>query len=285
MTGRQIDRFVRANGLSFHFLDWGRADKPPMVLLHGVGQTCHAWDLFAAAMSEHFHVMAFDQRGHGDTDWAPDRDYSRQAMVRDVAAFTEALGLRRFFLAGMSMGGMNSMCFTAGYPQYVEALVLVDIGPRIEKEGMRHIRDFMSTHREFSDLDEAAAVIHRFNPRRPLEAIRQFTCVYNLKQLPSGKWTWKYDTYFSDLQRQIDAQAMHDQLTAAARGIRCPTLLVKGAESDVFSLEGAREFQALIPEAEFSLVAKAVHSVMGDNPQGFEIAVREFYLIRGYLPN
>jgi len=281
MTVQPIDRFVRANNLRFHYLDCGSADKPPLILLHGMGQTCHTWDFFSAAMSPQFHVLAFDQRGHGDTDWAPDRNYSRSAMVSDVAAFTQALGLERFFLAGMSMGGMNSLCFAADYPQSVEALVVVDIGPRIEKEGVRHIRDFMSNHTEFSDLDEAAAVIHRFNPRRPLEAIRKFTCVYNLKQLPSGKWTWKYDTYFRDGHRPPDAQ-MHDQLAAAARRIKCPTLLVKGAESDVFSLEGARELQQLVPDSQFALVAKAGHSVMGDNPAGFESAVRDFYRSKGY---
>ncbi|OGA26807.1 MAG: hypothetical protein A3I01_04255 [Betaproteobacteria bacterium RIFCSPLOWO2_02_FULL_65_24] len=283
MTPQPTDRFVHANGLKFHYLAWGSADRPPLVLLHGVGQTCHTWDFFSAAMAPHFHVMAFDQRGHGDSDWAPERDYSRNTMANDVAAFTAALGLNRFFLAGMSMGGMNSLVFTAGHPQSVEALVVVDIGPRIEKEGVRHIRDFMFNNREFNDLDEAAAVIHRFNPRRPLEAIRKFTCVYNLKQLPSGKWTWKYDTYFSDGHRPGDVQAMHDQLAAAARRIRCPTLLVKGAESDVFSLDGARELQQLIPDSEFSLVAKAGHSVMGDNPAGFEAAVRGFYGKKGYL--
>lgn len=284
MSAKPDDRFVRANGINFHYLDWGRPERPPLVLLHGVGQTCHTWDFFSAAMASDFHVMAFDQRGHGDSDWSPERDYSRSTMVGDVAAFTAALGLERFFLAGMSMGGMNSLCFTAEHPQRVESLVVVDIGPRIEREGVRHIRDFMTNNREFNDLDEAAAVIHRFNPRRSLEAIRNFTCIYNLKQLPSGKWTWKYDTYFSEGHRHGDGQALHDQLATAARGIRCPTLLVKGAESDVFSLEGAREFQQLIPDSEFSLVQKAGHSVMGDNPAGFETAVRAFYRRKGYLP-
>jgi pimeloyl-ACP methyl ester carboxylesterase len=285
MTPQPTDRFVRANGLKFHYLEWGSAQRPPLVLLHGVGQTCHTWDLFAAAMAPHFHVLAFDQRGHGDSDWAPDRDYSRKAMAGDLAQFTAALGAERFFLAGMSMGGMNSMVFAADHPHRVESLVVVDIGPRIEKEGVRHIRDFMSSNREFNDLDEAAAVIHRFNPRRPLEAIRQFTCVYNLKQLPNGKWTWKYDTYFSDGHRPGDVQALHDQLAAAARRIRCPALVVRGAESDVFSLGGARELQQLIADSEFSLVEKAGHSVMGDNPAGFEAAVRKFYRSRGYLPD
>ena len=283
-TARFSDHYVTANGLRFHYLDWGHPEKPPLVLLHGVGQTCHTWDLFAAAMSEHFHVMAFDQRGHGDTDWAPDKDYSRARMVEDAAAFTGALGLHRFFLIGMSMGGANSLAFTARHPDKVTALVVVDVGPRVEPKGVKHIRDFMQNFREFDSLDQAAEVIHKFNPRRPLEVIRKFTVVYNLKQLPTGKWTWKYDTYFSEAHRSMDVKKMHDELSAAVRDIRCPTLVVKGGESDVFSMDGARGLQDMIPGAEFAVVAGAGHSVMGDNPQGFEAAVRGFYEKRGYLP-
>ncbi len=276
------DRFVRANGLDFHYLEWGSSDRPPLVLLHGMGQTCHTWDFFSQAMAPNFRVLAFDQRGHGDSDWSLERDYSRSAMVRDLDAFTSAMGVEKFFLAGMSMGGMNSMVFTAEHPQRVRALVVVDIGPRIEKEGVRHIRDFMTNNVEFDNLDQAAAVIHKFNPRRPLQAIREYTCVYNLKQLPSGKWTWKNDSYFREGHRPPD-QRMHDQLADAARRIACPTLVVKGAESDVFSLDGARELQQLVPGSRFALVPGAGHSVMGDNPAGFEAAVREFYTANGYL--
>lgn len=283
MTAQFTDRYVHANGLKFHYLDWGNAEKPPLVLLHGVGQTCHTWDLFAAAMAPHFHVMAFDQRGHGDTDWAPDQDYSRQTMVGDVLAFTRALGLDRFFLTGMSMGGMNSLSFTANHPERVEALVVVDIGPRVEAKGVQHIRDFMATYREFDTLDKAAEVIHRFNPRRSLEVIRKFTVVYNLKQLPSGKWTWKYDPYFSDGHRRIDVKQFQQELTAEVTKIHCPALVVKGGDSDVFSLEGAQDLQDAIPGSEFAVIPGAGHSVMGDNPQGFEAAVREFYQKKGYL--
>lgn len=277
------DQYVQANGLRFHYLDWGSLEKPPLVLLHGVGQTCHTWDLFAAAMSDHFHVMAFDQRGHGDTDWAADKDYSRASMVEDANAFTDALGLEHFFLTGMSMGGANSLAFTAKYPAKVEALVVVDVGPRIEPKGVKHIRDFMKNYREFDSLDQAAEVIHRFNPRRPLEVIRKYTVVYNLKETPEGKWTWKYDTYFSDSHRKVDVKQMQAELSAAVKKIQCPTLVVKGGESDVFSLDGARDLQELIPGSEFALVPKAGHSVMGDNPQGFESAVRGFYEKKGYL--
>ena len=277
------DQYVQANGLRFHYLDWGRPEKPPLVLLHGVGQTCHTWDLFAAAMADHFHVMAFDQRGHGDTDWAADKDYSRASMVEDANAFTDALGLEHFFLTGMSMGGANSLAFTAKYPDKVEALIVVDVGPRVEPKGVKHIRDFMKNYREFDSLDQAAEVIHRFNPRRPLEVIRKYTVVYNLKETVEGKWTWKYDTYFSDSHRKVDVKQMQEELSAAVKKIQCPTLVVKGGESDVFSLDGARDLQELIPGSEFALVPKAGHSVMGDNPQGFESAVRGFYEKKGYL--
>jgi pimeloyl-ACP methyl ester carboxylesterase len=283
MAVQFTDRYIQANGLKFHYLDWGSPENPPLVLLHGVGQTCHTWDLFATAMMSHFHVMAFDQRGHGDSDWAPDKDYSRKAMVNDVEAFTRALGLERFFLTGMSMGGANSLSFTSRHTDKVEALVVVDIGPRVETKGVQQIRDFMSSYREFTSLDEAAEVIHRFNPRRSLDIIRRFTVVYNLKQLPSGKWTWKYDPYFSDGHRRIDVKQMQQELSAEVGGIRCPTLVVKGAESEVFSLDGAHSLQETIPSAEFALVAGAGHSVMGDNPAGFEQAVRAFYEKKGYL--
>ena len=283
MTAQSTDCYVEANGLKFHYLDWGKPTNPPLVLLHGVGQTCHTWDLFAAAMSPHFHVMAFDQRGHGDTDWAADKDYSRRSMVKDVEEFTTALGLDRFFLTGMSMGGANSLSFTANNPDRVEALVVVDVGPRVENKGVQNIRNFMKDFREFDSLDEAAAVIHKFNPRRPLEIIRKYTVVYNLKQLPSGKWTWKYDSYFSEGHSRTDVKQMQQELSQEVKKITCPTLLVKGAESDVLSLDGARLLQAAIPGSEFALVAGAGHSVMGDNPPGFEAAVREFYLNKGYL--
>ena len=216
-------------------------------------------------------------------DWAADKDYSRRSMVKDAEGFTTALGLDRFFLTGMSMGGANSLSFTANNPDRVEALVVVDVGPRVENKGVQNIRNFMKDFREFDSLDEAAAVIHKFNPRRPLEIIRKYTVVYNLKQLPSGKWTWKYDTYFSEGHSRIDVKQMQQELSQEVKKITCPTLLVKGAESDVLSLDGARLLQTAIPGSEFALVAGAGHSVMGDNPPGFEAAVREFYLNKGYL--
>jgi non-heme chloroperoxidase len=278
------DRYVQVNSLKFHYLEWGTEGKPPMVLLHGVGQTAHTWDLFAAAMAPHFHICALDQRGHGDSSWAPDKDYSRTAMVNDLLEFTRTLGIDRFFLLGMSMGGANSLSFTANHPDKVEALVVVDIGPRVEQKGVNNIRNFMTTYREFDSLDEAAEVIHNYNPRRPMEVIRKFTVVYNLKQLPNGKWTWKYDPYFSDSHRRMDVRQMQEALQNEVGKIRCPALVVKGGESDVFSLDGAKNLQEAIPNSELALVPGAGHSVMGDNPPGFAAAVKAFYQKKGYLP-
>ncbi len=133
------DKSVTANGLKLHYLDWGTVGKPPMVLLHGLRGHAHSWDDVSAAMCRDFHVLALDQRGRGDSDWAPDGDYTTPAYVADLAAFSEILGLASFVLVGHSMGGRNSIAFTARYPEKANKLVLVDIGPTIDPKGAERI--------------------------------------------------------------------------------------------------------------------------------------------------
>ncbi|MGH3055003.1 MAG: alpha/beta fold hydrolase, partial [Gaiellaceae bacterium] len=126
------DRRVSARGLSFHYVEWGAAPQPPLVCLHGITQTAHSWDEVAATLASEYRVLCFDQRGHGDSDWAPNGDYTRQTQAADVDAFTDALGLGQFVLAGMSMGGINSITFTALRPRKVRALIIVDVSPEIQ---------------------------------------------------------------------------------------------------------------------------------------------------------
>src|SRR5262249_44960936 len=111
-TVEPTDKQLTANGLTFHYVDWGTAGRPPMLLLHGFNQTAHTWDEFCPRVCRDYHVRAFDQRGHGDTQWAPDKDYSRDTMVRDIAAMVRELVLPPFILIGMSMGGANAMTYT-----------------------------------------------------------------------------------------------------------------------------------------------------------------------------
>ncbi len=266
------DRTLTLRGLRFHYLDWGTEGKPLFVLLHGGAQTAHSWDDFAPGVRNDYHVYALDQRGHGDSDWVPDGDYSRHTQCEDIAAWVATLKLPPFILAGLSMGGINAITYTARYPEQVRALIVIDVGPEIETRGRENIQNFTS----IDELDSFEAFIeraHHFNPRRSLENLRQ-RLSHNLKQLPSGKWTWKFDQ--QRLTAGIRSGIGPEGLWEDVRKIHCPTLIVRGGESDILSPAAAERLQAAIPNSRLTIVPGAGHSVMGDNPEGFAAVVQEF---------
>lgn len=268
------DHFVTARGLKFHYVEWGAPSQPPILCLHGITQTAHSWDEVAADLSRNYRVLCLDQRGHGDSDWAPDGDYTRQTQAADVDAVTDALGLSRFVLTGMSMGGINSITFTAAHPHKVRALVVVDVSPEVQRQGVEHIRSFIQASDVLDTFEEFVERAHRFNPRRSLENLRS-RLSHNLKQLPDGKWTWKYDKALRSPQRGFQTSALQN-LWDDVHAIRCPTLIIKGGESDILSAESAEKLQAAIPNSRLAVVPGAGHSVMGDNPSAFVAAVRPF---------
>lgn len=268
------DAFVTARGLRFHYVEWGVAGAPPLLCLHGITQTAHSWDEVAADLAADYRVICVDQRGHGDSDWAPDGDYSRTTQAADIAAIATALDLTQFLLAGMSMGGINAIAFTARHPERVRALVIVDVSPEIQRSGVENIRSFIQAADELDTFEAFVERAHQFNPRRSLDNIRS-RLAHNLKQLPNGKWTWKYDKYLRSGDRRFEASAL-DNLWDDVRALTCPTLILKGAESDILSAESAARLQAAIPGSQLALIPGAGHSVMGDNPEAFVGAVRGF---------
>ncbi|MFN8627419.1 MAG: alpha/beta fold hydrolase [Candidatus Binatia bacterium] len=271
---RPYDHSVKARGLTFHFTAWGAADQPPLLCLHGATQTAHSWDEVAPDLSASYRVLCLDQRGHGDSDWAADGDYTRETQAGDIDAITDALGLPPFLLIGLSMGGINAITFTARYPHKVTALVIVDVSPEIQERGVQSIRTFVQAADELESVEAFVERAHRFNPRRSLENIRS-RLAHNLKQLPNGKWTWKYDKALRSLEGGFRGNPLVN-LWDDVRKIRCPTLIIKGGESDILSSESAEKLRATIPNSRLAVVAGAGHSVMGDNPAGFVEAVRGF---------
>lgn len=268
------DGHVTARGLRFHYVERGLVSAPPLLCLHGITQTAHSWDEVAAELSSAYRVLCLDQRGHGDSDWAADGDYSRQTQAADVDAISDALELSSFTLAGMSMGGVNAITFTARHPEKVRALVIVDVSPEIQVKGVENIRHFIQASDELDSFEAFVERAHQFNPRRSLDNIRS-RLSHNLKQLPNGKWTWKYDKALRSPDRGFQATALLN-LWDDVRAIRCPTLIIKGGESDILSAESAEKMQAAIPGSRVAVVTGAGHSVMGDNPAAFVTAVREF---------
>ena len=267
------DKFLRVNGMSFHYLDWGNPEKPQMLLLHGGAQTAHSWDFHALAIRDSYHVVALDQRGHGDSDWSEELDYSTETMVKDADAVTDLIGYDSFVLTGLSMGGRNAYAFAARHPEKVRALVIVDVGPDVMKEGSQHIQDFLRDSEVFDSFEWLVERVRKYNPRRPENQIRG-SLLNNLRQRDDGKWVWKHD------RRLGKSRGNRGSGTAGSwediGAIKAPTLIVRGTESYIFAPETARKMLDLIPDSRLVEIEGAGHLVQGDRPIEFEAAVREF---------
>ena len=268
------DKTVPVGHLRFRYLDWGNEELRPLLFLHGGALTAHTWDLCCLALRGEFHCIALDQRGHGDTDWAPDADYSIAAQREDVKGFVDTLGLDRFILAGMSMGAINALAFAIHYPERLSHLVLIDAGPEVRRPGSHRIRDFVNGGAHPESLD---AIIERalaFNPRRDPKVLRR-SLMHNLRQQTDGNWTWKYDRKrFQQMGETHTAERR--KLAEGLAKVTCPTLVVRGAESDVFHEEDAERLAARLPDGRYITISQAGHTVQGDNPKDLAAALRNF---------
>ncbi len=254
---------------------WGDPAGPLVLLQHGGGQTRHAWkgtgELLGAAG---YCVVAFDARGHGDSAWAPDGVYDQDIMVQDLKCVVAALGHRRPVLVGASMGGGTSLVAIGEDHVDATALVLVDIAPRIEKEGVGNIQAFMSQKPEgFASLEEVAETIGKYQPHRKrprnLDGLAK-----NVRLGADGKYRWHWDPQFRT--GRFDLEQRQQRLEACALSLSLPTLLVRGGLSDLLSEDGAQAFLKLCPQSEYVNVANAAHMVAGDRNDVFGNAVIEF---------
>jgi len=269
------DKTVTANGLKLHYLDWGNEELPPMVLLHGLRGHAHSWDDVSAAFCTTYHVLALDQRGRGDSDPAPGGDYSTQAFVDDLAAFVEALGLPSFTLVGHSMGGRNSMAFTARYPEKVTKLIIVDIGPSIDPRGAERIkREIQAVPEAFDTFEDIVAYMSKQN-RYTSDAVLRRRLRYATTALPDGKVGWRYDRAIREQSRNGTGAPAVD-LWPALPKITCPTLIVRGSDTDLLSPEVAQQMLDTLPNAQLVEVPRAAHMVFEDNPNGFIEAVQHY---------
>ena len=254
---------------------WGDPKGPLVVLQHGGGQTRHAWKGAGETLGNAgYRAVAFDARGHGDSDWAKEDDYGVDFMVEDLKCVAAALGSRRPILVGASMGGATSLVAAGEKLVDAAALVLVDIAPKIEPEGSRKIQEFMDQKPDgFDTLEEVAAAIANYQPHRirprSLDGLAK-----NVRRAPNGKYRWHWDPARRRLRPT--SGIYRERLRAAADHLTLPTLLVRGGLSDVLSEEGAREFLAQVPHAEYVNVANAAHMVAGDRNDIFADSVIEF---------
>jgi non-heme chloroperoxidase len=264
-----------AGGVNIAGDSWGPSDGPLVLLQHGGGQTRHAWKGAGEQLGEAgYRAVAFDARGHGDSDWAPDGHYGQDVMVEDLKCVIAALGHGRPVLVGASMGGGTSLVAVGEGHVDASALVLVDTGPRVEPEGVGKIRDFMEQKPDgFDSLEEVAEAIanyqpHRVRPRK-LDGLAK-----NVRLSADGKYRWHWDPRFRG--GRMNFEERQTRMEACARNLRLPTLLVRGGLSDVLSEEGAQAFLQLCPQAEYVNVTGAAHMVAGDRNDIFGTSVIAF---------
>jgi len=266
---------VNVGQLRFRYLDWGTKGLRPILFLHGGALTAHTWDLCCLALRDEFHCIALDQRGHGDTDWAPDADYSIGAQREDIRGFADRLGLDRFVLVGQSMGAINGLAFAVTHPERLSALVMIDAGPEVRRRGSSRIREFVNGGAKPETLEEIIERALAFNPRRDPQILRR-SLMHNLRRQPDGSWSWKYDrSRFQRLDHDIHL-AERRRLADNLAKVTCPALVVRGAESDVFHQDDAERLAKNFPDGRQITIAQAGHTVQGDNPKDLVAALREF---------
>jgi pimeloyl-ACP methyl ester carboxylesterase len=279
-----MDLIRGADGLALAADVDGPEDGPPVVLLHGGGQTRHSWSGTREALAQTgWRAWSFDLRGHGDSEWSPDGDYSMDAFAGDVLAIAASLP-RPPILVGASLGGLASLVAVSEAPDQLavaRAVVLVDVAHRVEVGGRERIGAFMTQAPDgFASLDEAADAIAAYNPHRPrptdLSGLAK-----NLRQREDGRWVWHWDPRFvrgklgspDETRSSVIDPA---RLERAVATLAVPTLLVRGRSSDLLSEEGAQDFLRQVPHAEFADVAGAGHMVAGDRNEVFNEAILGF---------
>jgi pimeloyl-ACP methyl ester carboxylesterase len=271
-----VDQFVTLNGLKFHYRDWpsARAGAQDLVLLHGFTGHARSWDSFARAMSADYRVLALDQRGHGETEWAPPDQYGVYYQVSDLEAFVAELGLHGFALLGLSMGGRNAFHYAGKQPRELERLVIVDIGPETAAAGSARITAGVQANDVFDSVEDAIAQARRANPNAD-EAEQRHRVTHNLMPTGDGKFTYRYDRALRDPNNPRPRPAPEEGWRLIAN-INVPTLLLRGEISDVLSPEMADRMVHTIPQCRFVEVPGSGHSIPLERPKEFLAAVRSF---------
>jgi pimeloyl-ACP methyl ester carboxylesterase len=268
------DRHILAGEIRLHYLEWP-GDGRTVVFLHGGALTAHTWDVVCLGLNDEAHCLAVDLRGHGDSEWALDLDYTYEAHARDVACFSDELELDDFLLVGMSLGGLTALQYATAHSDRLHGLVIVDVGPEIRRDGTKRIRDFVAGPAELPSVEDFVERAIGFNSRRHPELLRM-SLLHNLRQLPNGNWSWKYDRrHFGRIDREAQDRS-RQALKARLPKIGCPTLVVRGEQSDVFWDEDAQGVVDMIPGSRWEKIPNAGHTIQGDNPAGLLDALRRF---------
>ena len=269
-------RIRTADGIELAADAWGNPDHPPVILLHGGGQTRHAWKTTARALADQgFHAMAVDLRGHGDSGWSADGVYSMERFVSDLRCVAKVFRQPPVMI-GASLGGITGLLAEGEGPAFLAALVLVDVTPTVQRSGVEKIHQFMGANAAegFATIEEAADSVAAYLPHRArpksLTGLEK-----NLRLHADGRYRWHWDPAMLNFAESLTPD-ISQRLSTAASHLRLPVLLVRGGGSELVSPAAAEHFMSLVPGARFVDIADARHMVAGDVNDHFGVAVLEF---------
>jgi esterase len=273
-----IDKFIEANGMRLHYLEWPNPEGAALICIHGLTGNAHDFDRVAGRLAKKFRVIALDVRGRGDSQWGPPADYNIPTYAKDLGAMIDALKIERASLIGTSMGGRISILYAADHPGRIERIVLNDIGPALEAATSARInRDAGETPEEFANLD---AVVRHFESSAVSIGIETREMVVEratraVKPTPGGRLTWKTDPLLRKPPpgmttiRQID-------LWEQFKSLRIPILVLRGSESNVFSRRMAERMCELSANTTLVEVPGVGHVPSMEEPEAWA-ALEKFF--------
>lgn len=269
-------RFEVGPGIRLAADVFGDPDASTVLMLHGGGQTRHAWEATATSLADAgWRAVTVDLRGHGESSRPDPPAYALDDFAADVRGLVASLADEPI-VVGASLGGIAGLLAVTEPPRAAAAgLVLVDVAHRFQPRGGGRIVSFMEAHPDgFASLADAAEAVAAYLPHRARSrdpgGLR-----HNLRRNEAGRWVWHWDPEMLRQARPLieDQAQLSARLGTAATRLRQPCLLVRGADSEVLDAGIAREFVALAANATAAEVADAGHMVAGDNNDAFTAAI------------
>ena len=265
-------RFVEANGVKLHYLDYGTAGRPTMLCVHGGAAHAHWFDFVAPGFTPDYHVYALDLRGHGESAWTDPQTYSFETYAEDVNAFLEKLDLRDVVLVGHSMGGMISLVHAATHPGRIRRLVIVDSTMLMPMDRVTKMREFSAKPAKGYATQDELIARYRLEPADTQMAAPEVIhrmASHSGRQDADGRWQHKADRRVYANFRQVAGVPLWEK-------VKVPALVIKGEHSARFAPDVLAEIRARAPQVQMAEVPASDHHITLDNPQGFVDVVQKF---------
>ena len=264
------DRFVTVNGLRIHYLEWGSADRQPLIMLHGIGRVARTFDHIAPHFASNYHVLAVDMRGHGDSAWDPKGAYLVEDYVKDIEGLARELRLRNIVIWGNSTGGRVAQVFAGLHPELVAAVISEDVGP----ERPREIADGMTNRlkqedeRGWASEEELLAQQKKGSPRTGENILRAYVH-YGSKRRADGRIIWKRDP-------AIGNGFIPTELWRFVREIKSPIIYILGGRSTIVPAATQEELRKVLPQVQIVTIPETGHYPSEENPSAFLGVVDKF---------